>query len=118
MLRGWWSEDRLSGLADCQYTDGTAAQGWVSQGVWHGAFRLFHHSGDLAVLGRRRNGRLVGRCWKFYPGGGALYGEVGRDGLISGEDVLYVYPDWLTGIQVTQTHHHFSRNISFSSGML
>ena len=102
-LRGCWRADRLSGLVDCLYTDGTWAQGWVRQGVWHGAFRSFHQTGELAVLGSCRNGRLVGRCWKFYAGGGALYGEVGQHGLITGEDVVYLYPDWLTGIKVTQT---------------
>ena len=102
-LRGCWSQDQLGGLVEVGYTEGTWAQGWVSQAVWHGAFRSFHQTGELAVLGRCRNGRLVGRCWKFYPGGGALYGEVGHHGLISGEEVLYVYPDWLTGIKVV-TH--------------
>ena len=103
-LRGCWKADQLSGLVSCRYTDGTWAQGWVRQGVWHGAFRSFHQTGELAVLGRCRNGKLVGRCWKFYAAGGALYGEVGHHGLITGEEVVYLYPDWLTGIKVTQTH--------------
>ena len=101
-LTGRWSQDRLGGLVEVEYTDGCRAQGWVNRGVWHGAFRSFHPGGELAVLGRCRNGRLTGRCWKFFQGGGALYGEVGRDGLICGEEALYVYPDWLTGIQVRQ----------------
>ena len=38
-LRGCWSQDQLGGLVEVGYTEGTWAQGWVSQAVWHGAFR-------------------------------------------------------------------------------
>ena len=52
------------------------------------------------LLFRCRNGRLHGKCWKFLPGGGALYGNVGVDDKITGDDVVYLYPDFLTAIKV------------------
>ena len=100
-LTGVWSNNRLTGLAQCLYTDGVRAEGWVVGGAWHGPHRRYHRTGELALYGRCRNGKLVGCCWKFYPGGGALYGEVGTQEEISGPEAVYLYPDYLTGIKVT-----------------
>ena len=38
-LSGCWVGDKLEGFATCRFTDGSLAQGWVRDGVWHGAFR-------------------------------------------------------------------------------
>ena len=38
-LTGCWKNDRLEGFASCKYTDGSVAQGWIREGVWHGSFR-------------------------------------------------------------------------------
>ena len=112
-LTGEWSNNSLCGLATCLYTDGRRAEGGVRDGAWHGLHRRFHPTGELAVYGTCRNGKLVGRCWKFYPGGGALYGEVtGPDELISGPDTVYLYPDYLTGIKVTTSPHSYVSRIS------
>ena len=62
-------------------------------------FRKFSSDGSLAVFGRCRNGKLHGKCWKFFIGGGALYGPVDCDGELSGEDVVYLYPDLTTGMK-------------------
>ena len=100
-LTGRWSNNKLSGLAECLYTDGSRAEGWVVEGAWHGPHRRYDQTGELALLGRCCNGKLVGSCWKFYPGGGALYGEVsGTEEKISGPEAVYLYPDYLTGIKV------------------
>ena len=112
-LTGDWSNNSLCGLATCLYTDGRRAEGGVRDGAWHGLHRRFHPTGELAVYGTCRNGKLVGRCWKFYPGGGALYGEVtGPDELISGPDTVYLYPDYLTGIKVTTSSYSYVSCIS------
>ena len=78
------------------------AEGWVQGGSWHGVYRRFSSDGALAVYGKCRNGKLSGKCWKFFSGsgGGALYGNVGQDNLIEGDDVVHLYPDFVTGIQV------------------
>ena len=55
--------------------------------------------GSLSVFGRSRNGKLHGHCWKFYSGGGALFGPVDCDGDLSGEDVIYIYPDLIGGLK-------------------
>ena len=73
---------------------------YLSSGSWHGVYREWDKEGDLIVYGKCRNGKLSGKCWKFYSGGGALYGDVGFNNKISGEKVAYLYPDFITGIQV------------------
>ena len=101
-LTGTWNNDILEGLVSCEYTDGSVAEGWVQGGSWHGVYRRFSADGALAVYGKCRNGKLSGKCWKFFSGsgGGALYGNVGQDNLIEGDDVVHLYPDFVTGIQV------------------
>ena len=72
--------------------------GWEPHGVREVSAQ--HQSWCNVVLCRCRNGRLHGKCWKFLPGGGALYGNIGVDDKISGDDVVYLYPDFLTAIKV------------------
>ena len=45
-------------------------------------------------------GKLSSNCWKFFSGtgGGALYGNVGQDNLIEGDDVVHLYPDFGTKV--------------------
>ena len=103
-LVGTWTTDILEGLVSCEYTDGSVAEGWVHGGSWHGVYRRFSPDGSLAVYGKCRNGKLSGKCWKFFSeaGGGALYGNVGHNNLIEGDDVVHLYPDLVTGIQVAK----------------
>ena len=68
---------------------------WCTGGQWSASV-----IGCNVALCRCRNGRLHGKCWKFLPGGGALYGNIGVDDKISGDDVVYLYPDFLTAIKV------------------
>ena len=51
-LAGVWTSDVLSGPVRCVYTDGGVAEGWASQGAWHGAFRRWRGDGSLMVYGR------------------------------------------------------------------
>ena len=124
----------MSGLVRCGYTEGawrragrargrgTGCSGggagtgasWCMAGQYSLSRPLHHHHHHYYFHHyhcRCRNGRLHGRCWKFLPGGGALYGNVGVDDKISGEDVVYLYPDFLTAIKVI-----VSQSISRLSG--
>ena len=38
---------------------------------------------------------------------------MGRDGLISGEEVIYVYPDWMTAIKVGPTQNTSAARFTF-----
>ena len=38
-LSGYWVNDKLEGFSLCNFLDGSSEQGWVRDGVWHGAFR-------------------------------------------------------------------------------
>ena len=61
--------------------------------------RKFSSDGSLSIYGRCRNGKLHGICWKFNSGGGALFGPVDCDGEMSGEDIVYIYPDLTVGLK-------------------
>jgi [histone H3]-lysine4 N-methyltransferase len=43
-----------------------------------------------------RKGKKIGPSWKFKIGGGVLIGYVDADGELSGENLVYVYPDFTT----------------------
>ena len=38
-LSGDWVGEKLQGNASCKFTNGSLVQGWIREGVWHGAFR-------------------------------------------------------------------------------
>ena len=65
----------------------------------HFIFRKFLSDGSLSIFGRCRNGKLYGHCWKFLSGGGALFGPVDCDGDLSGEDIVYIYPNLTAGLK-------------------
>ena len=45
-----------------------------------------------------KNGQAFGHFWIEMQGGGHLHGQVNSDGLISGKDIAYIYPDGQTAL--------------------
>ena len=43
-----------------------------------------------------RNGKPFGICWKLIKGGGYVVGHVNEDGLLTGNDIAYLFPDLRT----------------------
>ena len=46
------------------------------------------------VAGHHRDGRLVGTAWRIVRGGGAVVGEVDKEGQLTGPGLAYLYPDY------------------------
>ena len=45
-----------------------------------------------------KNGQAFGHFWIHMAGGGHLHGQVSSDGLISGNDIAYIYQDGETAL--------------------
>ena len=55
------------------------------------------HSG-MHFQGFFKNGQAFGHFWIQMVGGGHLHGQVNSDGLISGNDIAYIYQDGETAL--------------------
>ena len=71
-------------------------EGFLEAGIVHGFVRYFDNKGRLTFVGKHENGQPSGTCWKIIPGGGCVVGEVDSDGLLTGADIAYIYPDFAT----------------------
>ena len=56
--------------------------------------RYFDKAGRLVLAGHHRDGVLVGTAWRIVRGGGAVVGEVDREGQLTGPGLTYLYPDY------------------------
>ena len=77
-------------------TDKRVVEGFLEAGILHGFVRYFDKKGRLSFVGKHENGQPCGTCWKIIPGGGCVVGEVDSDGLLTGADIAYIYPDFAT----------------------
>ena len=41
---------------------------------------------------------VTGVCWQLMPLGGCVVGHVNEDGLLSGSNIAYIYPDNVTAL--------------------
>ena len=41
---------------------------------------------------------VTGVCWQLMPGGGSVVGHINEDGLLSGSNIAYIYPDNVTAL--------------------
>lgn len=55
-------------------------------------------SPGVQFQGLFKNGQAFGHFWIQMQGGGHLHGQVNSDGLISGNDIAYIYPDGQTAL--------------------
>ena len=53
----------------------------------------------IGFIGRLKNGQVSGHFWVGMIGGGFLHGLANSDGLASGSDVAYIYPDGETAFR-------------------
>ena len=84
---------KLNGKAKVKYRDGRSLIGYFKEGRLHGFVRYFDKSGRLTFLGTFCHGCFEGICWKIIKGGGFVVGKVDESGLLSGEELVYLYPD-------------------------
>ena len=100
-IKGEYSEGRLAGRARIVYRGGQSVDGFFKDGLLHGFARYFDEVGRLTFAGNHRSGVAQGTCWKIIRGGGSVVGEVDQAGLLTGDNITYLYPDYSTALHGT-----------------
>ena len=95
-LEGDYISDELTGRARIKLPDETWMEGWFKQSVLHGFCRKFDKNHQLSWVGMFRNGAPFGVCWQMMPGGGCVVGHVDEEGNLTGSNIAYIYPDFVT----------------------
>ena len=68
-------------------------------GALGGVARGLDRDGRLSFACSFRDGAPVGPCWKKVHGGGCLYGRLDGRGRFTGDDIAFLYPDFVTAIR-------------------
>ena len=93
ILAGSYKNDRLQGLCEIATNEGGWMEMIFEQGVAHGPVRRFSPDGHLQWVGRYRFGIPFGNCWRSNDHQGWYYGSTNRAGRMTGDKVIYLYPD-------------------------
>ena len=91
-IKGEYRAGRLSGRARVVFSPGNSLDGFFSSGLLHGFARHFDEKGRLVFAGNHSSGVAVGTCWNIIRGGGAVVGQVDDQGLLTGDNIAYIYP--------------------------
>jgi len=109
--KGNFVEGKLEGEGVITFLDGSLLKGTFHKGVLHGLSRKFWcRFGPCDLFEKRewtvpkylwevawfKDGVRTGVAWEFRAGGGAVVGAVDLGGALSGDHVVYVYPDMWT----------------------
>ncbi|XP_047126209.1 histone-lysine N-methyltransferase SETD7 isoform X1 [Hydra vulgaris] len=92
-LSGMFKDDCLNGVGVYTYDDGSTMVGTYSDGMLHGSCEEFNASGQLTFKGNYLNNMRIGVCQFFLEFGGTLFGRVNKFGKLSGNNIVYAYPD-------------------------
>ncbi len=96
-LEADYKNNKMNGKVLIRFMDDTWLDGFAKDGVLHGFCRKFDVKNRLTWVGMYRNGLPFGTCWKIIRGGGCVVGKVDEDGNLSGNDIIYLFPDFRTG---------------------
>ena len=102
-IKGEYRDGELHGRAKIYFIDETWMDGYFKDGVLHGFARYFDEKGRLTFVGNHQNGLAVGTCWRIVRGGGSVVGEVDCEGRLTGDNIVYIYPDYETVLMGTFT---------------
>ncbi len=89
---------RLQGYCEIATNEGGVLEMTFERGVAHGPARRFSPDGALQWSGRYRCGVPFGLCWRSNDGEGWYVGGCNRSGRMTGEGVVYLYPDLTTAL--------------------
>ena len=80
------------------FASGDHLEGFFHQGVLHGFVRKYDAKEKrLTDFGLYENGKPCFIWWKLIEHGGAVIGHVNAEGLLTGPEIVYLYPDFQTG---------------------
>ena len=100
-ISGEYRLGKLHGAVRVKFRDKTLLVGYFKSGLLHGFARYFDGAGRLKFLGDHSNGVARGVCWEIIQGGGCVVGPVDSEGRHTGDNILYLYPDFTTGYLAT-----------------
>lgn len=92
-LTGYYSNDQLQGRGVYDYSDGRTMVAEYVQGVLCGPFTEYDHNGVVSVQGHHKDDKRTGYIKVYDDHGAILWGMVNEEECITGEAVVYVYPD-------------------------
>ena len=96
LLSGEYKSGKLVGKGKIVYENGESIEGHFRDGCLHGLVRKLGVNRNLLWVGRYLHGIPYGTCWEFLPVGGCVTGLADSSGKLSGSNVTYIYPDWIT----------------------
>ena len=79
--------------------DGCEIWGHFVDGSLSGVARGLDREGRLSFACSFREGTPDGPCWRKVHGGGCVYGQLDGLGRFTGDDIAYLYPDFVTCIR-------------------
>jgi len=94
-LVGEYKNNKLHGPGKVQMENGTIIEGEFRDGCLNGLVRVIEEE-DRIQVARFRGGRQAGTAWIFREGGGCVTGEVDVSGKLTGDNIVYIYPDCST----------------------
>lgn len=92
-LSGTYVDDELEGVATYVYADGRYMEARYEKGDMNGRFTEYSPEGDVIVRGYHKDNARSGLLRLTDEFGGTLAGVVNGEGLLSGNNIVYVYPD-------------------------
>ena len=93
---GSYSQGRLEGVAMVELEGGLNLTARVVEGRLEGVGVGRGVGVTQLLIQTYRRGRAVGATWRGLQGGGWLHGVLDREGQLTGEEVVYIYPDLRT----------------------
>ncbi|KAM6953671.1 histone-lysine N-methyltransferase SETD7 [Aplochiton taeniatus] len=97
-LEGFYVDDGLQGQGVYTYEDGGLLHGTYVDGELNGPAQEYDSEGRLTFKGQYKDNIRAGECWVYYPDRGCVFGEVNKDGEMTGKSIAYVYPDCQTAL--------------------
>ncbi|XP_013885424.1 histone-lysine N-methyltransferase SETD7 isoform X2 [Austrofundulus limnaeus] len=97
-LEGFYVDDALQGQGVYTHEDGSILNGTYVDGELNGLAQEVDGEGRMVFKGQYKDDVRYGECWVYHPDGGCVFGEVNKDGEMTGDSIAYVYPDGCTAL--------------------
>ena len=97
-LSGSYQDDKLEGEALYTHPDGSYMVAEYHSGEMEGSFSEYSPDGSTISIGTHSSGCRSGVLMTFDEFGGAVIGLVDEDGQLTGDGIVYVYPDKETAL--------------------
>ena len=92
-LAGNFINDSLEGCGTYIYSDGRRMEAEYKEGELSGRFTEYDENDEILIKGFHEGTKRKGFLQIFDECGGVIWGEVDSQGLLTGENIGYIYPD-------------------------